>query len=358
VGVLDPFRFVVISIAGWMNQQQQQAIDYLREENRVLREQLGGRRLRFTDDQRRCLAAKAKGLGRRVLSELATIVTPETLLAWHRKLIARKYDGSASRGPGRSRIEADTEALVVKMAVENRCWGYTRIVGALSNLGYNLARGTVANILKRNGIEPAPERSRKTSWKEFLTQHWEMIVAADFFTVEVWTARGLQRFVVLFFIELSSRRVEIGGISPAANKLWMDQIARNLTDSVDGLLGGKRYLIHDRDPLFTDGFLGTLKDAGIESVKLPARSPNLNAHAERFVRSIKESCLERLILFGENSLRTAVQNFVAHYHSERNHQGLANRLILPEPAHHDSTGSIQSRERLGGMLNYYYRAAA
>jgi transposase InsO family protein len=299
VSVLDPFRFVVISMAGWMNQQQQQAIDYLREENRVLREQLGGRRLRFTDDQRRRLAAKAKGLGRRVLSELATIVTPETLLAWHRKLIARKYDGSASRGPGRSRIEADTEALVVKMAVENRSWGYTRIVGALSNLGYNLARGTVANILKRNGIEPAPERSRKTSWKEFLTQHWEMIVAADFFTVEVWTARGLQRFVVLFFIELSSRRVEIGGISPAVNKLWMDQIARNLTDAVDGLLVGKRYLIHDRDPLFTDGFLRTLKDAGIESVKLPARSPNLNAHAERFVRSIKESCLERLILFGE-----------------------------------------------------------
>ena len=236
--------------------------------------------------------------------------------------------------------------------------GYTRIVGALSNLGYNLARGTVANILKRNGIEPAPERSRKTSWKEFLTQHWDMIVAADFFTIEVWTARGLQGCVVLFFIELSSRRVEIGGISPAANKLWMDQIARNLTDAVDGLLVGKRYLIHDRDPLFTDGFLRTLEDAGIESVKLPARSPNLNAHAERFVRSIKESCLERLILFGESSLWTAVQNFVAHYHSERNHQGLANRLILPDPAHLDSTGTIQSRERLGGMLNYYYRAAA
>ena len=296
-----------------MNQQHQQAIDYLREENRVLREQLGGCRLRFTDDQRRRLAVKAKGLGRRALSELATIATPETLLAWHRKLITRKYDGTASRGPGRPPIEAETESLVVKMAVENRDWGYTRIVGALSNLGYNLARGTVANILKRNGIEPAPERSRKTSWKEFLAQHGDMIVAADFFTIEVWTGRGLQRFIVLFFIELSSRRVEIGGIS-AANGLWMSQVARNLTDSVDGLLMGKRYLIHDRDPLFTEEFLRTLKDAGVESVTLPARSPNLNAHAERFVRSIKESCLERLILFGESSLRAAVQNFVAHYH--------------------------------------------
>src|SRR5215468_6834582 len=199
MSVLDPFRFVAISIAGWMNQQQQQAIDYLREENRVLREQFGGRRLRFTDDQRRRLAARAKGLGRRALSQIATIVTPGTLLAWHRKLIARKYDGSASRGPGRPRMEDDIESLVVKMAVENRAWGYTRIVGALLNLGHNLARGTVANILKRNGIEPAPERSRKTTWKEFLVQHWEMIVAADFFTIEVWTAKGLQRFLVLFF---------------------------------------------------------------------------------------------------------------------------------------------------------------
>jgi transposase InsO family protein len=358
VSVLDPFRFVLICIAGWMNQQQQRAIDYLREENRVLREQLGGRRLRFTDDQRRRLAARAKGLGRRALSQIATIVTPGTLLAWHRKLIARKYDGSASRGPGRPRTEVDIESLVVQMAVENRAWGYTRIVGALLNLGHNLARGTVANILKRNGIEPAPERSRKTSWKEFLAQHWEMIVAADFFTIEVWTAKGLQRFLVLFFIELSSRRVEIGGISAAANGLWMSQIARNLTDSVEGLLTGKRYLIHDRDPLITDEFLRTLKDAGVESVKLPPRSPNLNAHAERFVRSIKESCLERLILFGESSLRTAVQNFVTHYHSERNHQGLGNRLIFPDAAAVGTAGVIQRRERLGGLLNYYYRAAA
>ncbi len=341
-----------------MNQQQQQAIEYLREENKVLREQLGGRRLRFTDEQRRRLAAKAKGLGRRALAALATIVTPETLLAWHRKLIALKYDGTGARGPGRPRTENEIESLVVQMATENRGWGYARIIGALSNLGHKLARGTVANILKRNGIEPAPERSRKTTWKEFLTQHWELIVAADVFTVEVWTAKGLQRFMVLFFIEISTRRVEIAGISASANGLWMSQIARNLTDSVAGLLTGKRYLIHDRDPLFTDEFLRTLKDANVESVKLPPRSPNLNAHAERVVRSIKESCLDRLILFGESSLRTAVQNFVAHYHSERNHQGLDNRIIQPETGHATNTGAIHRRERLGGTLNYYHRAAA
>src|SRR5215470_8375386 len=222
--VLDPFRFVLIAVAGCMNQRQLQIIDYLREENRVLREQLGARRLRLNDDQRRRLAAKAKGLGRKILAQVATLVTPETLLAWHRKLIAQKYDGSGKRAPGRPRTAGVIEALVVRMAEENHDWGYRRIQGALSNLGHDIARSTIAQILARHGIEPAPERSRKTTWKEFLTRHWELIVAADFFTVEVWTRRGLQRFLVLFFLELSTRKVEIGGIAPTANKLWMSQI--------------------------------------------------------------------------------------------------------------------------------------
>jgi transposase InsO family protein len=285
-------------------------------------------------------------------------VTPETLLAWHRKLIAQKYDGSDKRGPGRPRTAGEIEVLVVGMAEENRDWGYRRIQGALFNLGHELARSTIAEILKRHGIEPAPERSRKTTWKEFLTRHWELIVAADFFTVEVWTRRGLQRFIVLFFIELSTRKVEIAGIASVANGLWMSQIGRNLTDAVDGILKGKRYLIHDRDPLFTTKFLDMLADVGVKSVKLPPRSPNLNAHAERFVRSVKESCLQRMIWFGERSLRKGIQEFMTHYHTERNHQGLANRLISPEPGHLGKAGVVQRRQRLGGMLNYYYRAAA
>src|SRR5215467_16385501 len=169
--VLDPFRFLVVSLAGWMNERQLQVIDYLREENRVLREQLGGRRVRFNDDQRRRLAAKAKGLGRKVLGEVATIVRPETLLAWHRKLIAQKYDGSGRRRPGRPRTPEKREALVVRMAQENRDWGYERIQGALSNLGHTIGRTTIAEILRRHDIEPAPERRRKTTWKEFLSRH-------------------------------------------------------------------------------------------------------------------------------------------------------------------------------------------
>ena len=284
--MLDPFRFLLIAVAGWMNQPQQHAIEYLQEENRILREQLGNRRLRLTDDQRRSLAAKARRLGRRMLAELATIVTPETLLRWHRKLIANKYDGSARRKPGRPATAKEIEALVVRMATENRDWGYLRIRGALSNLGHELARSTIANILKRNAIEPAPERVRKTTWKEFLTQHRDQIVAADFFTVEVWTRKGLRRFLVLFFLELSTRRVRIAGIPTRTNGLWMSQIARNLTDAVDGLLKGKRYLIHDRDPLFTAEFLSTLAEGGTESVKLPPCSPNLNAYASHCTSSV------------------------------------------------------------------------
>jgi transposase InsO family protein len=355
---LDPFRFVLVTVAGWMNQQQLSAIEYLREENRVLREQMGNRRLRFNDEQRRRLAARGKELGRKVLEEVATIVTPDTLLAWHRRLIAQKYDGSRNRQPGRPRKADEIEALVLQMAKENRDWGYRRIQGALSNLGHDIARSTIAGILQRHGIEPAPERSRKTTWKEFLKQHWDLIVAADFFTVEAWTRHGLQRFVILFFIELSTRKVEIAGIASNANGLWMSQIGRNLTDAINGLLKGKRYLIHDRDPLFTTEFLDMLAETGVASVKIPPRSPNLNAHAERFVRSIKESCLERMILFGEGSVRKATAEFVAHYHLERNHQGLDNRLISPEALDPVQTSEIERRERLGGLLNYYHRRAA
>jgi transposase InsO family protein len=199
---------------------------------------------------------------------------------------------------------------------------------------------------------------QRITWKEFLMRHWDQIVASDFFTVEVWTRTGLQRFVVLFFMDLSTRRVILGGIAKCPNGLWMAQIARNLTDAVDGFFTGKRFLIHDRDPLYTTDFLGILAGTGVQSVKLPPRSPNLNAYAERFVRTIKEDCLEQMIFFGEDSLRNAVREFIAYYHGERNHQGLGNRLISPVEGTATQTGSIRRRQRLGGMLNYYYREAA
>ena len=228
----------------------------------------------------------------------------------------------------------------------------------MSNFGHEIARSTIVAILDRHGIEPAPERNRRTTWKEFLERHWDLIVATDFFTVEVWTRRGLQRFLVLFFIDLATREVEIAGIAPVVHGLWMSQVARNLTDADDGVLVEKRCLIHDRDPLFTAECLQTPKAAGVKSVKLPPRSPNLNPHAEKFVRTINESCLDRLIFLEDASLRTAVQNFLEHYHAERNLQGVSNRIICPEAGHLGASGTVRRRRRLGGMLNYYYHDAA
>jgi putative transposase len=178
-----------------------------------------------------------------------------------------------------------------------------------------------------------------------------LIVAADFFTIEVWTSKGSTRYLVLLFIELSTRKVAIAGIASRTNGLLMSQVGRHVTDAVDGILNGKRFLIHDRDPLFTAEFQSILSSVGVDCVKLPPGSPNLNAHAERYVRSIKESCLNRFILFGEHSFRRAIREFVTHYHQERNHQGLGNRLIVPnlDP---QAKGSVCRRQRLGGMLNY------
>src|SRR5215831_20675683 len=165
--------------------------------------------------------------------------------------------------------------------------GAIRIQGALANLGHEVARGTIANIVKQHGLEPAPERERKTTWKEFLSRQQDVIVAADFFTIEAWTCNGLTRFLVLLLIDLSTRRVAIAGVTRDANGLWMSQVARNLSDAVEGFLIGKRYLIHDRHRLFTEEFSKIIQASGVNSVKLPPSSPNLNAHAERFVRTIR-----------------------------------------------------------------------
>ncbi len=242
------------------------------------------------------------------------------------------------------------------MASENERWGYTRIVGDLAKLRHTVSRSSVMRILKEHGIEPAPERRKHMPWRTFLRAHWEAIAAADFFTVEVWTKVGLVRHLVFFVLDLATRRVEIAGIAPIPDGLWMEQIARNLVDGFDDFLRGMTHLIHDRDPLFTTKFREILQGGGVESVRLPARSPNLNAYAERFVLSIKSECLDRMVLLGERHLRRAVGEYVEHYHLERTHQGLGNELIdgVPECP----IGLVQRRERLGGLLNSYYREAA
>ncbi len=205
---------------------------------------------------------------------------------------------------------------------------------------------------------PAPERGAKTPWKTFLKAHWEALAATDFFTVEVLTLFGLVRYDVLFVIELSTRKIEIAGITRHPTGAWMMQVGRNLIDEVDGFLRDKRYLILDRDPVFTKAFEELLGDGGVKLVRLPRKSPNLNAYAERFVLSIKSECLNRMVILGENHLRAAVQDFAEHYHKERNHQGLDNELIAPAIEELDATGPVRCRERQGGVLKHYYREAA
>jgi len=336
-------------LIGWLDRREREALAYLIEENRILRAQLSGRRLRLTDDDRRRLAVRAFRLGRHVLRQVATIVTPDTLLRWHRQLVARKW--TYERKSGRRGVLAEIRRVVVRMAEDNPTWGYTRIQGALKNVGHRVGRSTIARILKAHGLPPVPERP--TSWQTFLRAHKDALAGADFFTTEVWTWRGLVTMYTVFVIHVASRRVQILGSTAHPNEAFMRQVGRTLT-----LADAEAYrvLICDRDTKWSGPVRACLQDAGIHVVQTPYRAPNANAYAERFVRSIKEECLNRIIPLGERHLRQAVREYVAHYHLERNHQGLGNALIAGVPAA-SMTGAIRRRPRLGGLLNYYERAA-
>src|SRR5499433_2967570 len=346
-------------ITGSVEEQLLLRNEYVVEENRILRNQIAGR-VQLTDAECQTLAAIGKKLGKQALQEVAQMVKPDTILAWHRKLVAQKFDGSTQRkAPGRPRIDPEVEALIVRMAQENRSWGYDRIVGALANLGVTVSDQTVGNILKRHGIPPAPERKTTTTWKEFVRTHMDVLVATDFFTAEVWTLGGLVTYYVLFFLHLGSRKIHVAGVTPHPNEAWMMQVVRNVTMEEWGFLSPGQYLIHDRDGKYCPAFQQLIDAAGVERVVLPPRSPNLNADAERWVRSVKEECLSRVILFGEASLRHALTQYIEHYHHERNHQGKGNVLLFPVVSPGTTRqGPVQCRERLGGLLKYYDRAAA
>ena len=297
-------QFLVLTFAGWVNRHQDDLIAYLREENRVLREHLGPRPLRRTDAQRRRLAVRGQKLGRRVLMQVAGIVTPDPILRWYRRLIAQTYDGSARRGRGRPMTRRDVAARVVRMAVENPQWGYTRIRGALSHLGHEIARTTVKRILHDHGIDPAPERSRRLPWKTFLQAHGEGLTACDRFTVEVLTLAGLQRYLVFFVIALQSRRVTIAGIHPQ---------------------------------------LGKRRQTGRAEQRLSAVT-NVATRRASSVESAPSDGVDRVL--GQ------------YDHRERNHQGLDNQLLQRPPPPVSLAADVQRRERLGGLLNFYHREAA
>ena len=354
-----PWQFILMTLAGYLNQQQQNAIAYLQVEVQVLREHLGDRKLVMNMSQKCRLARAAIKVGREGLSQLATIFSPATLLRWHQWLIARKYDGSAKRktGPVPTKTKMVLD-LVLRFAAENPGWGYSRIQGELKALGYDVSWQTVRRIMREHGLLNDPDNPPKPQWKDFLKTHWETLAACDFFTVESWGLTGLRRYLIFFVIDIASRRVEIAGIHADPCETQMVQYARCLTDPESGFLKGKRILIHDRDPLYSEKYVQTLRDGGVRALKLPKRSPNLNAVAESFVAGIRREVLNKMIFFGERHVRLAVQNYADHYNTERPHQGMGNRRLTEPPEPPPKEGIVRCRERLGGLLKSYYREAA
>ena len=348
-----PLQILLAVLFGWLEREQREVIAFLREENRALKAQLTGRRLRLNDVQRRRLAVLGQRRGRDVLRDVATLVTPDTILRWHRELIVRKWTYTRQR-PGRPGVLTEIRRLVVRMATENPSWGYTRIQGALKNVGHRVARSTIAAILKAEGIPPS--RERPTTWRTFLRAHWPALVAADFFTTEVWTARGLVTYYTMFIIELQSRQVYVAGSTRYPDEAFVMQAIRGLANPVDGVLVNGSVLVCDRDRKWSRAVLEFLEHEGIRIIRTPFWAPNCNAYAERFVRSIKEECLDRVIPLGEGHLRRTIAEYIVHYHRERNHQGLSHELIRPL-APPDDQGPVRRCQRIGGMLSYYYRAA-
>jgi transposase InsO family protein len=226
-------------------------------------------------------------------------------------------------------------------------------VGAIANLGYKVSDQAVENILKRHDIPPAPKRKQNTSWRDFIRAHMAVMVGTDFFTVEVLTLKGLKTFYVLFFLHLESRRICLAGVTRHPDQDWMEQMARNVTMEETGFWVGKRYLLHDRDSKYCTSFCELIEAERIKALALPPHSPNLNAFAERWVRSVKEECLSKLILFGEPSLKHALHHYEIHYHQERNHQGLDNLLLFPLPIRQDSRKrkKLRCRQRLAACSN-------
>jgi transposase InsO family protein len=317
-----PLHLIVAALFGWLEREQRDVIEFLREENRVLKMQLQGRRLRLNDDERRRLAVIGQRLGRRILADVATIVTPDTILRWHRELIARKWTHVTSR-PGRPGVQVEIRRLVVRMATDNPSWGYTRIQGALKNLGHRVARSTIAKILKEEGIPPS--RERPMTWRTFLRAHWHALLAADFFTTEVWTVRGLVTYYTVFVIELHAPLTSNRGarLNAATGRGIRHSSDAPVDHPVDGVLRAPCMLICDRDRKWSAAVERFLATAGIRVLRTPLQAPNCNAYAERFVRSIKEECLNRVIPLGERHLRRTLAEFVAHYHGDEITRGWA-----------------------------------
>ena len=328
----------------------------LRHENAVLRRHVG--RVRYEPADRAWLAALARLVPRKRWGEIFP-VTPATLLAWHRRLAAKKYDTSKRRKPGRPPASPGIARLVVRLAQENPLWGHRRIHGELMKLGVTIAPSTVWEILHAAGIDPAPRRSGP-GWRQFLHAQAAGIVAVDFLHVDTVL---LRRLYVLVFIEHGTRRMHIGGVTASPTGEWTVQQARNLTLSFGERFEDTKFLIRDRGSNFTASFDAVFQAAGTRIVRTAVQAPRMNAICERLVGTLRRELLDRMLVLGEAHLRTILAEYQVHYNTARPHQGIAQRIRDGEHDGGHLTVADLDRERihrrpvLGGLINEYSRAA-
>jgi putative transposase len=324
----------------------------LRHELAVLRRQISHPRLDESD--RVFLAAASRLLGR--ASRPSFFVRPDTLLGWHRQLVRRRWT-YAGRRPGRPAVSKKIRELVLRLARENPRWGYQRIVGELAGVGVGVSATTVAKILRQAGVSPAGARTQ-LSWREFVRAHAESIIACDFFTVDtLW----LGRLYVLFFLELSSRRVHFAGCTANPDGRWIAQQARQLAWSVSERATPAKFLIHDRDSKFSRAFDDVFRSEGVEVIRTPCRAPQANAFAERFVGTVRRDCLDWLLITSRKQLERVLRVYADHYNTHRPHRALGLTPPIPEPrvrlVRANPPGQLYRRDRLGGLIHEYLRAA-
>ncbi len=292
--------------------------------------------------------------GQAKLREVSLLFQPQTLLKWHREAVRRKWTFKPKGPVGRPRTAAELETLVVRLARENPEWGYSRLEDELAKLGFDIGETTIRDIFKRHGLPPAPERSRQgSSWRTFLKHYQDQILACDFLTVETL---GLQTVYILFFIHVATRRVFIAGCTAHPDAMWVTQQARQLTWVLAENQLSIRFLIHDRDTKFTAAFDTVFQAEGVKIIRTPFRAPNANAYAERWVRTLREECLDRLIVLNQSHLRRILTEYSRYYNERRPHQGLdgATPLPLDVPI---IDAPLRRRDILGGIIHDYYRAA-
>ncbi len=302
------------------------------------------------------LAVKLKaktGMSIKALGEVIRIVQPQTVIKWHRELVRRKWTFRHEHAGGRPRLDPAIEALVVRLAGESD-WGYGKIQGELLKLGFKLSRETVANILRRQGLPPALKRQPSLTWRHLMSHYKDQLLACDFFTSETLF---LKTVYVLVFIELGTRRVYFAGCTAHPNNGWVTQQARQMMWELEAQGKHIHALIHDNDRKFTSAFDTVFSAESIHVIHTPLRAPNANASMEHWVRSVREECLDKVLILNETHLRRVMREYINYYNTARPHQGLNQQIPIAQfPP--DTNGTISRRNVLGGIIHDYYRKAA